>query len=68
MNNVCEKCAMYIYDDEFDCYFCDARLDEDEMSRFISGKFKDCPYYRNGDEYAVVRKTDVISDLVLFII
>ena len=24
--------------------------------RFITGKWEACPYYRNGDEYRVVRK------------
>ena len=31
-------------------------LDEDEMMRFLSESFYNCPYWRNGDEYAVVRK------------
>ena len=30
-------------------------LDEDDMARFMEGHYKSCPYYRNGDEYAVVR-------------
>ena len=56
MNNVCEKCANYIYDDELDCYFCDARLDEDEMSRFMQSNTKDCPYFNFYDEYQIVKK------------
>ena len=31
-------------------------LDEDELVRFLSDAYYDCPYYRNGDEYRVVRK------------
>lgn len=31
-------------------------LDEDELVRFLSDTHYDCPYYRNGDEYLVVRK------------
>lgn len=31
-------------------------LDEDETARFIRGAFSDCPYYRPGDEYTIVRK------------
>ena len=31
-------------------------LDEDEMYRFITGTYHDCPYFRMGDEYRVVRK------------
>lgn len=52
----CETCANYSYDDEYDCYSCDINLDEDEMQRFLSYSNYSCPYYRNGDEYAVVRK------------
>ena len=52
----CETCAFYAYDDDYDCYFCEMSLDEDEMMRFMQGSFYNCPYWRNGDEYAVVRK------------
>ncbi len=31
-------------------------LDQDEMYRFITGQFRECPYYRAGDEYSIVRK------------
>ena len=27
----CEMCEYYIYDDEYDSYYCDMELDEDEM-------------------------------------
>ena len=30
-------------------------LDEDEMSRFLSGNYKECPYYQLDDEYLIVR-------------
>lgn len=52
----CEECAYYMYDEEYESYFCDMSLDEDEMMRFMQGSFDSCPYYRLGDEYAVVRK------------
>ena len=51
----CETCAYYAYDEEYECYFCEVNLDEDEMMRFMSGGSYNCPYWRNGDEYAVVR-------------
>ena len=38
----CDTCANYTYDDDY--------------VRFITGKWEACPYYRNGDEYRVVRK------------
>ena len=53
--SVCEFCAKYIYEEEDDCYYCDVNLDEDEMYRFLSGNFRECPYYRSDDEYRVVR-------------
>jgi len=31
-------------------------LDEDEMARFMTYSLNDCPYFKNGDEYAIVRK------------
>ncbi len=31
-------------------------LDEDETAQFIGGRFQNCPYYRPGDEYTIVRK------------
>ncbi len=52
----CEECAYYMYDEEYESYFCDMSLDEDEMMRFMQGAFDNCPYFRLGDEYAVVRK------------
>ena len=55
MSNSCEFCANYIYDEKDDEYYCDANLDEDEFMRLIEGGYRECPYYRNGDEYSVVR-------------
>ncbi|MDY3919722.1 MAG: DUF6472 family protein [Candidatus Limivivens sp.] len=54
--NSCETCAYYRYDEEYESYLCDMDLDEDELGRFLSDSHYSCPYYRNGDEYAVVRK------------
>ena len=51
----CEYCANYTYDEECDEYYCDVNLDEDEYYRFVSSDYKECPYYRSGDEYKVVR-------------
>lgn len=48
----CESCTYYIYDDEYESYLCDVSMDEDEYMRLVS----DNAYYRNGNEYAVVRK------------
>ena len=34
-------------------------MDEDDYVRIMSDRYYQCPYYRNGDEYAVVRQADV---------
>lgn len=52
----CESCNNYIYDEEYDYYYCDINLDEDEMYRFLTGSLTECSYYQSGDEYRVVRK------------
>ena len=53
--SVCDTCLYYEYDDDYECYVCEMDLDEDEMYKFITGNTKECPYYRNNDEYEVVR-------------
>lgn len=52
----CEDCMNYYYDEEYDCYTCDVDLDQDEMINFITNNVCECPYYRQGDEYTIVRK------------
>ncbi len=56
MATSCETCANYEYDEYFECYVCAVNLDEDDMQKFLSGSTFDCPYWQNGDEYAIVRK------------
>lgn len=51
-----EYCSNYIYDEEYGYYSCDVDLDEDEMSRFMSNTFRNCPYFQMNDEYKIVRK------------
>lgn len=52
----CDYCINYEYDDEYECFSCAANLDEDEMYRFMNKNNGNCPYYRTGDEYTIVRK------------
>ncbi len=60
--NQCDDCAYYAYDEEYDEYVCEADMDEDDYARLfgetsITGKARSsCPFYRDGDEYKVVRK------------
>lgn len=52
----CDTCSNYVYDEDYECYCCDVNLDEDEMYRFMSDTFYNCPYYQLNDEYRIVRK------------
>lgn len=56
MKTNCDFCAYFVYDEDYDCYVCDMNLDEDELARFLSGTNDNCPYFRDGDEYKMVRK------------
>ncbi|MCR5108540.1 MAG: DUF6472 family protein [Lachnospiraceae bacterium] len=51
----CDTCTFYVYDDEYEEYFCEADMDEDDYSRLMTGSHKVCPFYRDADEYKVVR-------------
>ncbi len=55
MSNSCEFCAYYEYDEEEDAYYCSTYMDEDDYAHLVSGSRSSCPYFRNGDEYLVVR-------------
>ena len=50
----CDTCAYYDEDEYGD--FCTLELDEDEYIRFLEDKSVVCPYYKDGDEYKMVRK------------
>lgn len=56
--NCCEVCMNYEYDPETDTYECvlDIGLDMDDYERSLSGQFTNCPFFKFGDEYNIVRK------------
>lgn len=56
MKSNCEVCMNYFYDEEYECYSCAMELDEDEYRQFIGDTFRNCPYFRPGDDYTIVRK------------
>ena len=56
MADICEHCAYYDYNEEYECYECEINLDEDELYRFMQGGSFECPYFTPYDEYKVVRK------------
>ncbi len=52
----CDFCVNYLYDEDYNCYQCEVTLDEDEMGKFLSNTFDNCPYFKLNDEYKTVRK------------
>lgn len=52
----CDYCVNYEYDEEYECYTCVINLDQDEMYSYMQNNFKNCPYFRMGDEYKIVQK------------
>ncbi|MBQ8140531.1 MAG: hypothetical protein IJ038_02415 [Clostridia bacterium] len=52
----CESCVFYDYDEYLEANVCTVNLDQDEMSGFLSGRTRQCPYYRFYDEYKSVHK------------
>lgn len=55
---MCENCMYLEYDEELQDYICSVApiMDEDDLSRIAYQAKKQCPYYRLGDEYTLVRK------------
>ncbi|MDD4124931.1 MAG: DUF6472 family protein [Eubacteriales bacterium] len=52
----CDTCAYYDYNENTESYECHMNLDEDEMVKFLSDSFSNCPYYELYDEYKTVQK------------
>jgi hypothetical protein len=52
----CDYCSNYTYDEAYNCYVCDIYLDEDEMGRFLSNSYTNCPHFKIYDEYKIVKK------------
>ena len=53
--NSCESCMFAYIDDMTGEALCDLSLDEDEIVRFSQHPSKECPFYKDGDEYKTVR-------------
>lgn len=56
MSANCEHCENFLYDDEYDEYYCNVSLDEDEMEAYMNGSNDSCSYYKFYDEYKMVQK------------
>ncbi len=53
----CENCMYYEYDYDYEEYCCtQSCLDEDDVAKLALDSRYVCPYYREGDEYTIVRK------------
>lgn len=50
----CSRCAYYDEDEYGE--FCTLDLDEDEYIKFLENTSEVCPYFKDGDEYKMVRK------------
>ena len=52
----CESC-LYIERDEVTGEdYCTVFLDEDDMAKLSYRSHKACPYYKDGDDYTIVKK------------
>lgn len=53
----CENCMYFEYDEDYEEYYCSQScLDEDDVARLAQDSHYRCPYYRQGNEYTIVRK------------
>ena len=52
---ICDYCAYYAWDEDEEAYYCDVDMDEDDIWRLESTKYKSCPCFRDSDEYKVVK-------------
>jgi hypothetical protein len=52
----CDNCVYYDFDDDLNYYICMMNLDQDEMEKFVSYTFDNCPYFKLYDEYKTVKK------------
>ncbi len=56
VQNHCEECEHYVYDEEWDGYLCEISMDMDDVARCGADSHWQCPYFRFYDEYRIVRK------------
>ena len=54
--NNCEYCINYEYDEFSGMCFCQISLDEDEMARYMTNTYYNCPYFQINNEYKIVNK------------
>lgn len=53
----CEDCMYFEYDEEYEEYYCvQSFLDEDDYAKIVGDSHYQCPFFRGGNEYTIVRK------------
>lgn len=52
----CEYCLNCVYDEDLGEEICEVDIDMDEYERFMSGSYKECPFFRIDNEYKIVEK------------
>lgn len=51
----CDECTYYEYDEDDEAYYCGVDMDEDDYARLMGSSKSECPYFRNNNEYEVVK-------------
>ena len=51
----CDTCLFYNFDEDYGEMVCDADMDEDDYARMLERGTSACPFWRDGDEYSVVK-------------
>ena len=54
MQTRCDECTYYEYDED-ETYYCGVNMDEDDYARLMGNSKSECPFYRNNNEYEVVK-------------
>ncbi len=55
-DNECSQCLYLDYDEEMDEDYCSLTLDQDDIEKLSYSKHASCPYFRQGDDYTIVKK------------
>lgn len=54
--NQCDYCLYLDTDQETGDVYCSINMDQDELERLKLNSRASCPYFRQGDDYTIVKK------------
>lgn len=54
--NQCNFCLYLSYDEDLDEDYCTLTLDQDDIEKLSYNRSASCPYFRQGDDYSIVKK------------